>query len=141
MRNPIYRSYLVELPLSAAAYTAGQQVNFPDVTQLKNVYIFGAQAVGNEIVAFTPNGRLTNATSSYFVTLYKSDTNNQSIQNYPAKAFDPFYNGGFYLEIVPFKIDLTKSFVTLNTVIGGGNVSVLINFFYLFNTEFLKLKK
>jgi len=140
MRNPIFRSYLTELTLPNAAYAVGQQINFPDIAQLKDVVIFGAQAVDTQLIAASPSGRVPLNTLNYCATLYKSDTNNQAIQQYPAGGFNPFYNSGLYLEIVPFKIDLTKSFVTLVVANSGGTDSVLINFFYLFTKEFAQLK-
>ena len=139
-RTPIYRSYLVELSLTNAAYVTGQQVNFPDIAQLKNVVIFGAQSIDAQLIAASPSGRPPLNSFNYAVTLYKADTNNQAVQQYPAGAFNPFYNSGLYLEIAPFKIDLTKSFITFVQANAGGADSVLINFFYLFESEFVKLQ-
>jgi hypothetical protein len=105
MRTPIYRSYLVELSLTNAAYVIGQNVNFPDIAQLKNVVIFGAQSIDTQLLAASPSGRPPLLSFNYVV-----------------------------------KIDLTKSFITFTQANAGGTDSVLINFFYLFESEFTKLQ-
>ena len=139
--KPIIKSYLVEINTGTTAPGNNSNILFQDFPQLRDVYIFGICSMDNNTLAKSPGGRtIVSATAQGGVTITILDTfNMEMIKNFPCKSLDPFYMSGYYRDFVPFKLQLTKSYITItdNTGFSGGE-SMCFNIFYLESKNFEK---
>jgi hypothetical protein len=131
--KPIIRSYLIEINLGATLPGAGSQIFIQDYPTLRNIFFCGAIAYSSTTLVTSPNGRSAiTATGEQSITATFVDTFNQEIiHNYPLRDLDPYFTGGFYRDIQPFKLQLTKSYISINSITGlTANESVLLNILY-----------
>jgi len=136
--KPIVRSYLTELNVGTTQPGNGTNLNFKDYPQLRDIYITGFCFYDASQVALTPSGKhtvpaagLTGATVT-LMDIY----NMENIYQYPSFDANPINVSGFYRDIVPFQLQLTKSYITVldNTFIAG-NESFLVNIFYVLKKD------
>jgi hypothetical protein len=126
----IENSYLVEINLGTVA--AQKQINFNFIPQLEGSIIYSIQTFSVDGLAISPNGSamvptigLTNIT----VTLSVGDS--QDVYLYPCSdLFSPNVYG-FQRLFANKKFNLTKSFITLQSVSSiANNQSILFLFHY-----------
>lgn len=138
--KPIKRSYLIEINVGTTIPGNGSNINFQDYPQLRNVYFAGCTVLDRNTCTKSPSGK-TIVLDTNGITLTLLDKFNQEIMHqYPTVDLNPYYNSGFYRDIVPFPIQLTKSYITIldNTTIAA-NESFLINIFYYTEKEYASL--
>lgn len=132
--KPIVRSYLTEINVGTTQPGNGTNINFKDYPQLRDIYITGFAFYDSTQVALSPAGKTVvaaNALPGITVTLLDI-YNMEMIYQYPSYDANPINVSGFYRDIYPFQLQLTKSYIT---VLSNSNIvandSVLVNFFYI----------
>lgn len=139
--KPIVRSYLAEVNLGNTIPGQGQNINFQDYPQLRDIYITGICAFENGQVATSPSGKVVVPNLLGIVVSLKDIYNMDMIYQYPTFDLQPSNVGGFYRDFVPFELQLTKSYITiLNNAGLAANESVLFNFFYVTKKDWAKYK-
>lgn len=138
--KPIKRSYLVEINVGTTVPGNGSNINFQDYPQLRDVYFAGATVLDTNTCAVSPSGK-TVISNTVGITVTLLDKFNQEVTHqYPSVDLNPYYNSGFYRDIVPFPIQLTKSYITiLDNASIAANESFLINIFYYTAKEYAAL--
>lgn len=139
--KPILRSYLIEVNLGGSTPGAGQNINVQDYPQLRDVYITGIEAFNADQITKSPAGK-TVVTANTGITLTLMDKYNmEMIFQYPTSDLNPGIVSGFYRDIVPFYLQLTKSYITVLDPTGlSANESVILNVFYIQAKEYEKYK-
>lgn len=132
--KPIVRSYLTEINVGTTQPGNGTNINFKDYPQLRDIYITGFAFYDISQVSLSPAGKVivpANALPGITVTLLDI-YNMEMIYQYPSYDANPINASGFYRDIFPFQLQLTKSYITVldNTNIAA-NQSVIVNFFYI----------
>lgn len=132
--KPIVRSYLTEINVGTTQPGNGTNINFKDYPQLRDIYITGFAFYDVTQVASSPSGKTVvaaNALPGITVTLLDI-YNMEMVYQYPSYDANPINVSGFYRDIYPFQLQLTKSYIT---VLSNSNIvandSVLVNFFYI----------
>jgi hypothetical protein len=140
--KPILRSYLAEVNLGTTTPGNGQNVNIQDYPQLRDVYICGIEIFDSGQLAISPAGK-TVVTDLAGLSLTLMDKfNMEMLYQYPAFDLNPANVGGFYRDIKPFYLQLTKSYVTvLDASTVAANQSVMLNIFYISAKDFEKYKR
>ena len=139
--QPIQRSYLIEINVGTTNPGNGVNINFQDYPQLRNIYLTGIQTFDINSVSISPSGKnvvgqLTGAT----VTLLDI-FNQEIIRSYPAQDLSPFYNSGIYRDFKPFRLQLTKSYITiLDNTTTAANESYIVNIFYISAKDFKNVR-
>jgi hypothetical protein len=131
--KPIIRSYLIEINLGATVPGAGSQIFIQDYPTLRNVYLCGVMSYSSTTSAQSPNGRaVISAAGEVSISATFVDKYNQEIiHNYPLRDLDPYFTAGFYRDYKPFPLQLTKSYITINSTANlTANESVLLNILY-----------
>lgn len=131
MLQPIIEnSYLVEINVGTLA--AQKQINFNFIPQLEGSIIYGIQTFSSSDVTTSPNGAAvatTNGLASINVTFSVGD--NQDIYLMPASDLRSANISGFVRMFANKKLNLTKSFITINSVTNlTANDSILFQFLY-----------
>lgn len=132
--KPIVRSYLTEINVGTTQPGNGTNINFKDYPQLRDIYITGFAFYDVSSVSVSPSGKAVvaaNALPGITVTLLDI-YNMEMVYQYPSYDANPVNVSGFYRDINPFQLQLTKSYITVldNTNIVQ-NDSVIVNFFYI----------
>ena len=135
--KPIKRSYLIEVNLGNTTPGNGANINFQDYPQLRDIYLSGLIVLDSNTAITSPAGK-TVVTDTKGITVTLLDVFNQEITHqYPTVDLNPYYQSGYYRDLVPFKLQLTKSYITiLNNTGLNANESVLINIFYYTKNEY-----
>jgi hypothetical protein len=121
--KPIIRSYLIEVNLGATVPGAGSQVYINDYPTLRNVFLYGVMAHSATTLAVSPSGKSAITAAG--------ERAMEIIHNYPIYDLDPINVSGFYRDYQPFPLQLTKSYITINTTTNlSANQSVLLNILY-----------
>lgn len=131
MYQPIIeKSYLVEVNLTVLA--AGKQVFFPFVPQLEGSLISCVQSYSLSGLLTSPNGSAVVSTAGLnSLTVTFSVGDNQDIYNYPVSDFYSANSFGLLRQLNNKQINLTKSYVTINSVTNLNNNEVVVfNFYY-----------
>lgn len=130
--KPILRSYLIEVNLGSSTPGAGQNINIQDYPQLRDVYITGIEAFNADQITKSPAGKDV-VTANTGITLTLMDKYNMEMMfQYPTSDLNPGVVSGFYRDIVPFYLQLTKSYITILDTTGlSANESVIFNVFYI----------
>lgn len=129
--KPIIRSYLIEANLGATVPGNGTNLIFTDYPQLRKIYVCGIQAFDQSQVLLSPQGRsVVPALNGTLLTLI-DENQKELIYKYPMQDLNPFNTSGFYRDIRPFPLQLTKSYLTIQDNTGlSANESFLLNVFY-----------
>lgn len=135
--NPIYRSYLIEIPTGTSAPGAGSQLFIRDYPTLRNVWFCGIAFVDDNILVTAPSGLAVSAQLGSVLFTAVDKFNMEVVRQAPTKDLSPFYNYGYYRDFVPFQIQLTKSFITTTGTLTA-NQSICANLFYMTNEEYTK---
>lgn len=130
--KPIVRSYLTEINVGTTQPGNGTNINFKDYPQLRDIFITGFAFYDVNQVAASPSGKTVVGNLTGITVTLLDIYNMEMIYQYPSFDANPINASGFYRDIYPFQLQLTKSFITIldNTNIAA-NESVLINFFYI----------
>jgi hypothetical protein len=131
--KPIIRSYLIEVNLGSTVPGAGSQVFIQDYPTLRNIYLCGVMSYSSTTLSASPSGRgVISISGEISITATFVDVFNQEIiHNYPLRDLDPYVTGGFYRDYKPFKLQLTKSYITIFSQTSlSANQSVLLNILY-----------
>lgn len=131
MLQPIIEnSYLVEVNLGTVA--AQKQINFNFIPQLEGSIIYSIQTFAASTTTISPNGSTVISSAglaSIFVTFTVGD--NQDIYLIPAADLNSPLISGFQRMFANKKLNLTKSFITLNSAASlNNNESILFQFIY-----------
>jgi hypothetical protein len=139
--KPILRSYLIEVNLGSSTPGAGQNINIQDYPQLRDVYITGIEAFNRDQISKSPAGK-TVVPSNTGITLTLMDKYNMEMMfQYPTSDLNPGIVAGFYRDIVPFYLQLTKSYITILSTTGlAANESIIFNVFYIQAKDYEKYK-
>jgi len=139
--KPIVRSYLAEVNLGNSAPGNGQNINFQDYPQLRDIYITGICAFSSGQVAVSPSGKSVVPSLLGIAVSLKDIYNMDMIYQYPTFDLQPSNVGGFYRDFVPFELQLTKSFITILSNTGlAANESLVFNIFYVSRKDWPKYK-
>ena len=139
--RPILRSYLIEVNLGASVPGAGQNINIQDYPQLRDVYITGIEAFNSDQVTTSPAGKTVVSTNKGISLTLMDKYNMEMMFQYPTSDLNPGVVSGFYRDIVPFYLQLTKSYITIlsNTSLNA-NESIILNVFYILAKDYEKYK-
>ena len=139
--KPIVKSYLVEVNLGSTVPGVGSNLLFQDYPQLRDVYLMSAVVYDTNTLTTSPAGK-TVITATGGITLTLMDRYNQEIiRSYPSVDLNPYYNAGFYRDLRPFPLQLTKSFITIQNITGlNANESFVMNIFYITDKEYKSIK-
>jgi hypothetical protein len=139
--KPILRSYLAEVNLGTTTPGNGQNINIQDYPQLRDVYVCGVEVFDSNQLSISPSGK-TVVTDLKGLTLTLMDKfNMEMLYQYPAFDLNPANVGGFYRDIKPFYLQLTKSYISvLDATTVAANLSVMINIFYVSAKDWDKYK-
>lgn len=131
MYQPIIeRSYLVELNIGTIA--AQKQINFQFVPQLQGATIYGIQTFSAAQLPTSPNGStVVSAAGLASISVTFTVGDNQDIFLLPAFDLNSQNLAGFIRMFNNKKLNLTKSFITIQAVTNlNNNESILFNFIY-----------
>ena len=126
------RSISVELKLTSTAN--GSSFQFPDVPQLKNMFVQGVEAFTDLEVGKTPTQTvvIADAAKNGILVNFVED-NLTKYENIPYFTLIARHNGGLIREFKNWKVNINKSGVYI-----GDNTSLVINtavFFTFYYTE------
>jgi hypothetical protein len=139
--KPILRSYLAEVNLGSTTPGTGQNVNIQDYPQLRDVYICGIEIFDSNQLAISPSGKTVVSVLTGLTITLMDKYNMEMVYQYPCFDLNPANVGGFYRDLKPFYLQLTKSYVTvLSPATVAANESVMLNIFYITAKDFEKYK-
>ena len=139
--KPILRSYLAEVNLGTTTPGNGQNINIQDYPQLREVYICGLEIFDSNQLAISPSGKTVVPTLDGLTITLMDKYNMEMVYQYPAFDLNPANVGGFYRDIKPFFLQLTKSYITvLDATTVAANQSVMLNIFYITAKDWDKYK-
>jgi hypothetical protein len=140
--KPILRSYLAEVNLGTTLPGNGQNINIQDYPQLRDVFITGIQVFDSGEITVSPSGKTVVPTLTGISLTLMDKFNMEMIFQYPTFDLNPTNVAGFYRDIVPFQLQLTKSYITiLNNAGLTANQSVMLNIFYVESKKFKNVRK
>lgn len=126
----IENTYLVEVNLGTVA--TQKRTNFQFVPQLEGCEIYAIQSFSQSDLALSPNGSnvaTTAGLSACTVTFVIGD--DEKIYTLPLSDLRSANIYGFQRMFKNLKINLTKSYITIQTTTGlSNNDSILVNFIY-----------
>jgi hypothetical protein len=132
----ILRSYLAEINLGTTVPSAGGQLQFQDFPQLRNVVIYGIEALDGSVLNTSPTNKTVVAVLTGITLTIVDKMQKEKIQQYPTFDLNPFNTGGIYRDFVPFQLNLVKSYITINNNAGlNANESICFNVFYATEDE------
>jgi len=139
--KPILRSYLAEVNLGTTTPGNGQNVNVQDYPQLRDVYITGIEIFDSGQLAISPSGKTVVTTLTGLTITLMDKYNMEMVYQYPTFDLNPTNVGGFYRDLKPFYLQLTKSYITiLDATTVNANESVMLNIFYVSAKDYEKNK-
>ena len=120
---------------------AAENINIQDYPQLRDVYITGIEAFNADQVTKSPAGKTVVATTTGITLTLMDKYNMEMMFQYPTSDLNPGIVAGFYRDLVPFYLQLTKSYITILNPLGlNANESVIFNVFYIQAKEYEKYK-
>ena len=139
--KPIVRSYLAEVNLGTTVPGNGQNINIQDYPQLRDVYITGIEVFDENQISLSPSGK-TVVPGLTGITLTLMDKYNmEMLSQYPTFDLNPANIAGFYRDIKPFNLQLTKSYISILSNTGlAANESVMLNIFYVTAEDWKKYR-
>jgi hypothetical protein len=140
--KPILRSYLIEVNLGSSAPGAGQNINVQDYPQLRDVYITGIEAFNSNQLSISPAGKTVVGNNRGISLTLMDKYNMEMMFQYPTADLNPGIVSGFYRDIVPFYLQLTKSYITiLDSTLYSANESAIFNVFYIQAKDYEKYNR
>lgn len=140
--KPILRSYLIEVNLGSSTPGAGQNINVQDYPQLRDVYITGIEAFNASQLSISPAGKNVVGSNTGISLTLMDKYNMEMMFQYPTSDLNPGVVFGFYRDIVPFYLQLTKSYITiLDPSTYSANESVIFNVFYIQAKDYEKYNR
>jgi len=140
--KPILRSYLIEVNLGSSTPGAGQNINVQDYPQLRDVYITGIEAFNASQLSISPAGKNVVGSNTGISLTLMDKYNMEMMFQYPTSDLNPGVVFGFYRDIVPFYLQLTKSYITiLDPGTYAANESVIFNVFYIQAKDYEKYNR
>jgi hypothetical protein len=140
--KPILRSYLIEVNLGSSTPGAGQNINVQDYPQLRDVYITGIEAFNADQLSISPAGKTVVGSNTGISLTLMDKYNMEMMFQYPTSDLNPGVVSGFYRDIVPFYLQLTKSYITiLDPATYSANQSVIFNVFYIQAKDYEKYNR
>jgi len=140
--RPILRSYLIEVNLGSSAPGAGQNINIQDYPQLRDVYITGIESFNASQITISPAGKNIVGSNTGITLTLMDKFNMEMMFQYPTADLNPGVVFGFYRDIVPFYLQLTKSYITiLDPSLYAANESVIFNVFYIQAKDYEKYNR
>lgn len=137
--KPIVKSYLAEVNLGTGAVGAGQNINIQDYPQLRDIYITGIQVFDANQITISPQGKNVVPTLTGITLTLMDKYNMEMIFQYPTFDLNSANVGGFYRDINPFYLQLTKSYITILDPAGlTAGESVMLNVFYVTAADWKK---
>jgi hypothetical protein len=128
--KPILRSYLIEVNVGNTAPGQGQNINFQDYPQLRDIFLCGIIASDSGQVSKSPSGKTVVTTLVDATVTLMDKFNMETIFQYPLYDLNPADQSGFYRDFVPFPIQLTKSYITILNNTYTANQSFIFNILY-----------
>ena len=139
--KPILRSYLAEVNLGTTTPGNGQNINVQDYPQLREVYICGLEVFDSAQLSISPSGKAVVTQLKGLSVTLMDKFNMEMVYQYPAFDLNPANVGGFYRDLKPFYLQLTKSYVTvLDATTVAANESVMLNIFYVLAKDWEQYK-
>lgn len=130
--KPIVRSYLTEINLGTTLPGNGSNINFKDYPQLRDIYLTGMAIYDSNQVTVSPSGKLVVPSLTGITITLMDIYNMENIYQYPAFDSNPANVSGFYRDIYPFQLQLTKSYISILDNTGlAANQSLILNLFYI----------
>lgn len=140
--KPIVRSYLCEINLGTTVPGQGQNINFQDYPQLRDIVITGICSFDVNQVAVSPAGKTVVPGLTGIALTLKDKYNMDMIYQYPTYDLQPSLVNGYYRDFVPFELQLTKSYISILGTSGFvGGESIVFNIFYVPTKEWSKYAK
>ena len=140
--KPILKSYLAEVNLGTGTVGAGQNVNIQDYPQLRDIYITGIQVFDNNQLSLSPQGKTVVSTLKGITLTLMDKYNMEMIFQYPTFDLNPANVAGFYRDINPFYLQLTKSYISILDPTGlASSESVILNIFYVTAADWKKYSR
>ncbi len=129
--KPILKSYLIEINLGTTVPGPGTNIPFQDYPQLRDIALSGVIVSDSSTVLVSPAGKPVVTDLTGISITFIDKFNMEIIRGYPTKELNPFYQYGFYRDFNPFKLQLTKSYITIldNSALSAGQ-SLIVNIFY-----------
>lgn len=128
--KPILRSYLIEVNVGNTAPGQGQNINFQDYPQLRDIFLCGIIASDSGQLSKSPSGKTVVTTLVDATVTLMDKFNMETIFQYPLYDLNPADQSGFYRDFVPFPIQLTKSYITILNNTYTANESFIFNILY-----------
>jgi hypothetical protein len=128
--KPILRSYLIEVNVGNTAPGQGQNINFQDYPQLRDIFLCGIIASDSGQLSKSPSGKNVVTTLVDATVTLMDKFNSETIFQYPLYDLNPADQSGFYRDFVPFPIQLTKSYITIQNNTYTANQSFIFNILY-----------
>jgi hypothetical protein len=128
--KPILRSYLIEVNVGNTAPGQGQNINFQDYPQLRDIFLCGIIASDSNQLSKSPSGKNVVTTLVDATVTLMDKFNMETIFQYPLYDLNPADQSGFYRDFVPFPIQLTKSYITILNNTYTANQSFIFNILY-----------
>jgi hypothetical protein len=139
--KPILRSYLAEVNLGTTTPGNGQNINVQDYPQLREVYICGLEVFDSAQLSISPSGKAVVTQLKGLSVTLMDKFNMEMVYQYPAFDLNPANVGGFYRDLKPFYLQLTKSYITvLDATTVAANQSVMLNIFYVLAKDWEQYK-
>ncbi len=140
--KPIVRSYLTEINLGNATPASGQNINFQDYPQLRDIYITGITSFESAQTTISPSGKAVVPLLTGITVSLKDIFNMDMVYQYPTYDLQPSLVNGYYRDFIPFKLQLTKSYITILDPAGlAANQSILFNIFYISVKDYNKYSR
>lgn len=117
----ILNSILVELKITATSFAVGQNFQFNDVPQIRNRYIYGIVTHLSSVDYSTStqgNPIISSAKAQNSVLTLVTNDGKQPVYQIPIYQLAPTPNGGLIRIFQDIPLDITKSYVTINSVTG-----------------------
>jgi hypothetical protein len=128
--KPILRSYLIEVNVGNTAPGQGKNINFQDYPQLRDIFLCGIIASDSGQISKSPSGKTVVSTLVDATVTLMDKFNSEVIFQYPIYDLNPADQSGFYRDFIPFPIQLTKSYITIQNNTYTANQSFIFNILY-----------
>jgi len=128
--QPIDKSYLVEINLGALGVQ--KNIFFPFQPKLAGKMIYQIEMFNIGDLTLSPNGAaMISVLGTSGVTVTFSVDDQQDLYLFPGSDLNPVHNYGDIREFFPKRINLPKSFVTIQDITNlVANTAIVFNFIY-----------